>query len=218
MKKILRIVITGGPCGGKTTALDNISKILEEEGYTVFKVNETATELISTNVKPFGKEEDKLPLLKFQWMVLKTQLAKEYVRDFAAEACDNDKVVILCDRGILDNRAYITHEEFQKLADLEGITEQEILDRYQLVLHLTTAALGKEEYYTLFNNVARTETIEEAREVDRKTVAAWYNHPNRYIFENDCLFEEKMERVEKVVRDFIKNEKEKDIKVKKLIR
>lgn len=210
MKKILRIVITGGPCGGKTTALNRVSKLFEEEGYTVFLVSETATELILDHIKPFGDDLDRIPLIEFQKLVLINQLSKEKIRDYAAEVCQNDKVVIICDRGILDNRAYITHKEFEQLALEQGITEQEILDRYQLVLHMTTAAKGKEQAYILSNNEARTETINEAIEVDDRTINAWYNHPNRYIFENDCDFPEKMRRVEVIVKNFIKKEKQQE--------
>jgi len=38
-------------------------------------------------------------------------------------------------------------------------------NRYDAVLHLTTAAKGAESFYTKSNNAARRETIEEAREV-----------------------------------------------------
>ena len=203
MKKILRIVITGGPCGGKTTALEEISKIFRTQGYTVMVVNETATELINDGVKPFGNELDKLPIIDFQTIVLEAQLSKEKVRDMAANACLNDNVVILYDRGILDNRAYLTDDEFKAMIDKRGITEAQILSRYDLVLHLVTAAQGQEKYYTTANNTARIETPEEAREKDKRTMETWSNHPNLKIFGNDCLFDEKIHRVGNAIRAFL---------------
>ena len=202
-KKILRIVITGGPCGGKTTALEHISKIFREKGYTVLTVNETATELINDGIRPFGTKKEKLKLIDFQRLVLETQLYKEGIRDEAAKACSNDKVVIIYDRGILDNRAYITHKEFKALADARGLTEADILSRYDLVLHLVTAAEGQEKYYSNATNPARTEDAEAARSLDRKTMEAWSTHPNQYIFGNDCLFDEKINRVGNRIREFL---------------
>lgn len=202
-KKILRIVITGGPCGGKTTAIEEISKLFREQGYTVLCVNESATELINDGIKPFGSDYDRLKLLDFQRIVLEEQLAKEKTRDMAAEFCENDKVVILYDRGILDNRAYISDEEFKSLIDAKNITEADILHRYDLVLHLVTAADGKAEYYTTANNKARTETVEEAIEKDRRTMEAWSTHPNQKIIGNDTLFDEKMKKVVNIIRDFL---------------
>ncbi len=206
-KKILRIVITGGPCGGKTTALEQIAKIFREQGYTIFTVNETATELINDGIKPFGNDLDRLKTIDFQRLVLDAQYAKEQIRDEAARACSNDKVVILYDRGILDNRAYITHEEFKELAKAKGLTEAEILSKYDLVLHLTTAADGAEKDYSLDNNSARTETIEEARAIDKKTKEAWSTHPNQYIFDNDGIdFDQKLQRVGNVIRGYLGEE------------
>ena len=205
MKEVLRIVITGGPCGGKTTALKMIKKMFEEYGYTVFLVRETATDLIGDNMKPFGK--DKLPLIEFQRLIFLSQLAKEKLRDYAAEICDNDKVAIIYDRGILDNRAYITHEEFRTIVEDEGMHVEDFDNRYDLVLHLETAAKGKPEKYITSNNEARKESIKEAIEVDDKTLEAWDGYPNRYIFENDCDFPEKIDRVKIVVRNFLKKGK-----------
>lgn len=35
---IYKIVITGGPCGGKTTGLDRIKKEMTEKGFRVFSI------------------------------------------------------------------------------------------------------------------------------------------------------------------------------------
>lgn len=42
-------------------------------------------------------------------------------------------------------------------------------DVYLQILHMTTAADGAEEYYTLANNNARMETIQQAVEQDQLT-------------------------------------------------
>ena len=57
---ISKIVITGGPCAGKTTALSWIQNAFTKKGYRVLFVPETATELISGGVAPWtcGTNED----------------------------------------------------------------------------------------------------------------------------------------------------------------
>ena len=45
-KIFAKVVLTGGPCAGKTSALTKIEEELIEKGYKVFIVSETATELI----------------------------------------------------------------------------------------------------------------------------------------------------------------------------
>ena len=75
MYKHKKIAITGGPCAGKTTAMQKIVEEFTERGYKVFVVSETATELISGGAKPFG--DNPIDLLEFQRYVLEMQLSKE---------------------------------------------------------------------------------------------------------------------------------------------
>ena len=51
--EITKIVITGGPCAGKTTAMNRIQGEFTKLGYTVLFVPETATELITGGVAPW---------------------------------------------------------------------------------------------------------------------------------------------------------------------
>ena len=224
MKKVVNLVVTGGPCGGKTTALEALSNFFRSEGYTVYIVNEAATELINSGICPFG--ENKLDPFDFQRMILKKQLSDEEIRRWVAQKCDNEKVAIIYDRGLMDNRAFITEEQFQQLLKEFNITEAEILSRYDIVIHLVTAAIGKEEYYTTLNNKARTETIQQARENDNRIMNAWKNHTIQVIIPNDTLFNEKIQRVKNAIRKFLGEEEvvaqrrflvsEEDIDIEKL--
>lgn len=45
--KIICIVLTGGPCGGKSTSLKVLTSALEEKGYRVMTVPEVPTILMS---------------------------------------------------------------------------------------------------------------------------------------------------------------------------
>ena len=59
------------------------------------------------------------------------------------------------------------------------------LGRYDAVFHLVTAAQGAERFYTLDNNQARSESPQEARDVDERLVASWNGHPRHYIIDNN---------------------------------
>ena len=48
-----------------------------------------------------------------------------------------------------------------------------LLARYDMVLHLVTAADGAEKHYTTANNTARRETAAEAVALDRKIAKNW---------------------------------------------
>ena len=49
-KRIHRVVLTGGPCAGKTTSINKIKNFFENIGWKVFCVPETATILLSSGI------------------------------------------------------------------------------------------------------------------------------------------------------------------------
>ena len=105
--------------------------------------------------------------------------------------------VLLCDRGLMDGSAYMSQESWERLMrkrDISCVSELRE-GRYNAVYHLVTAAEGAEQFYTLENNAARTETPELARKLDNMTREAWVGHPNLKIFDNSTDFERKMQRI-----------------------
>ncbi len=185
---IAKIVVTGGPCGGKTTALSRIQRDLSHLGYTVLIVPETATALIAGGVAPWtcGSNEE------YQKCQMRLQLDKERAFEQAASTMSDPKIVIVCDRGELDNKAYMNDEEFEHVLDYLGMSEIELRESYDAVFHMVTAAKGAEEFYTLENNGARYESLEEAAALDDKFIAAWTGHPYFRVIDNRSDFEDKM--------------------------
>jgi hypothetical protein len=192
-KRIVKIVLTGGPAAGKTTLISRILKEFEQEdGWRVITIPETATELISGfGIKPFG---NCMSMLKFQDFVIADQIHKEKLALWAAETVPEENILILYDRALMDDKAYISDEEFAAtLAGFDGRTEETVLAGYDAVLHLVTCAKGAEFAYNL-GNEARTEPIEYAREMDDRTLRAWSGHPNLRIIDNAIDFEDKINR------------------------
>ena len=191
-KKITKIVITGGPCAGKSTAMSWIQETFNKKGYAVLFIPETATELIMGGAAPWTLESN----YDFQTAVLKLQIEKEKVFEQAAQKLyDKNKILIVCDRGTLDGKGYMSKYEFQKLLKSLNLTETHLKDEYDGVFHLVTAAKGAEQFYTLENNQARTETKEEAVEKDNNLISAWAGHPHLRIIDNSTDFENKMKKL-----------------------
>jgi hypothetical protein len=71
--------------------------------------------------------------------------------------------------------------------------------RYDCVVHLVTAAIGAEKYYTLANNLARTETVEQASKLDIRLREAYLGHSDVYIIDNSTAFDQKIQRVLDIV-------------------
>ena len=196
---MLKICLTGGPCGGKSTIFSHLSQMLEDRGYYVFRIEECATELILNGISP----NNNLSLLDFQKFVLDDQLKKEQLYAKLSKFYPNDKIIIFCDRGIMDSCAYITKEEYEPLLKEHNMTFADAFAHYDAVLHLVTAADGAEKYYQwndpnkedCGNNAARSESPEEARIKDKKTLNAWIGHPHLRVFDNSTNFEGKIKKV-----------------------
>jgi CYTH domain-containing protein len=107
--------------------------------------------------------------------------------------------------------------EFKRLLKEHGTNETKERDSYDAVFHLVTAAKGKEEVYTLANNIARTETVEEARKLDDKLISAWTGHPHLRIIDNSTEFEQKLERLLKEIASFLGEPEPLEIERKYLI-
>ncbi len=104
--------------------------------------------------------------------------------------------VLLCDRGLMDGSAYMAPEQWEKLLANKGLEIADVCEcRYNAVMHLVTAAEGAERYYTLENNEVRSENLEQARELDRKSRLAWVGHPKLFVFDNSTDFEGKLQRL-----------------------
>ena len=197
--EITKIVVTGGPCAGKSTAMSWIQKAFTQMGYTVLFVPETATELISGGVAPWTCGTN----AEYQKCQLQLQLEKERIFKAAAKTMPKDKILIVCDRGALDNKAYMREDEFEKVLDELGLNEVELRDSYDGVFHLVTAAKGAEAFYTLSNNAARTETVEQAAALDDKLIYAWTGHPHLRVIDNSVNFEYKMKRLVAEIAAFL---------------
>lgn len=194
-----KIVITGGPCGGKTSALAVLKDYFSGKGYNVLTVDETATQLISGGVsaKALGSNKE------FQKLVMELQLKKEELFISAAKTMNCSKTLIFFDRGTVDNRAYMTEDEYKEVLSCVGKTHNELLSFYDGIIHLVTAADGAEGCYTTENNRARTETPEQAKERDRKIIEAWSLHKVFCITDNSTDFSGKLSRMIKEIEKII---------------
>lgn len=214
-KRITKIVITGGPCAGKSTAMSWIQAEYSKKGYSVIFVPESATELIMAGISSKTLKSN----LEFQVALLKDQLAKERLFEEVARKLPNtDKVLIVCDRGAMDGKAYTDKYEYAQMLKILGLNEVELRDNYDAVFHLVTTAIGAQEYYTLENNKARYETIEQAAASDRKTLQSWTGHPHLRVIDNSTDFEGKMRRLIKEISFFLGEDLPYEIERKFLIK
>lgn len=184
------IAITGGPCGGKSTWLAKIQQWLMQLGYRAIVLPETATELMSAGLGPAV-----IGNIAFQELLFRYSIYRENMYlSGARELQKSGPTVLICDRGVLDCFAYMGEDEYHAMLARFKVDHAQMRDRYQMVIHLVTAANGAEAFYTRANNSARSETAELARKLDLRTQAAWMDHRHYAIIDNSTDFDTKMRR------------------------
>jgi predicted ATPase len=168
------IVVTGGPGGGKTTALD----LFQRELKTAVKiVPEAATMLFGHGLdREAGKGDGKL----LQRSIYRMQIGLEGIfRDFYSDR------LLICDRGTLDGLAYWPADE-QSYFEALGTTFAAEAARYGAVIFFQTAAIHGEDVKS--NNPYRTEDSRTAVSLDEKLQRVWSRHPNFHFIPTELSF------------------------------
>jgi predicted ATPase len=169
-----RIVVTGGPGGGKTTAADLFRR---EIGDRVVIVPESATLLFSGG---FPRCEKPPGLLAAQHAIFHVQRNLEDV-----QAAQYPERILLCDRGTVDGAAYwpgMPEEFFTEM----GTTLERELARYDGVIFFQSAAVGGMGIEG--GNPERKETLKEAAELDARLHKLWEHHPRFIVVKHNPSF------------------------------
>ena len=164
MSRAPRIVLTGGPGGGKSTAADLFRREMRGK---VAMVAEAATILFSGG---FPRSQNHVALKAAQRAIYSVQRNLEIAR----EAHRPDQI-LLCDRGTVDGSVYWPDGELDFFESLETTLEAE-LGRYDAVIFFESAAVGGLAVDS--GNRVRNESLVEAAALDARLRAVWQNHPN----------------------------------------
>ena len=198
---LTRILLTGGPCAGKTTALASISQDLTQLGYKVLVVPEAATTIMKAGAMIATASFTAMQGVTFQKALMKMQTALEDSLVDIGAMVEDQHVVVLVDRGLLDGSAFVSKGAWQALLD-ELCTSTIMLreNRYDAVVHMVTAADGADSFYETVGNVARWNTAAESVVIDKKLREAYMGHPGWFMIDNTSVdFDAKIARTKDTV-------------------
>lgn len=187
-KYVPKIIITGGPGGGKSEFLKKELRIdLIKKGFTPFFISEAATLVNSFGLDLGSKYAQKAILRTIITLV-------QSVTDYALES-EAVNPIIICDRGELDALAYCDVEYFEEICAELGTSINELRRSYTAVIHFTTAADGKEKIYNRIrkDNPARSEDAIGARNLDKKFKDIHTGVKQLHIVNNKTNFKRKIE-------------------------
>lgn len=159
-----RVVVTGGPCAGKSS----LCRLLGGKFPEAVVVPEAATEVILS-----GQTPERIGQELFQQRVYERQVVLE------REALRRSPFLI-CDRGLPDGLAYCPGI-FQRL----GVSLDAALRRYAVVLHL--AVIADPESYRLHcaENPARREDHARALVLEKNLRKIYSGHPSYHFLWGD---------------------------------
>jgi len=176
---VSRIVLSGGPGGGKTTAADLFRR---EIGDRVVIVPEAATILFQGG---FPRSREPGALKTTQTGIFHVQRHLEDV-----QAALYPGRTLLCDRGTVDGAAYWPGRDPSGYFRAVGTTLKKELLRYKVVIFFETAAVGGTSIEG--GNRIRTESQEEAVELDARLRELWSQHPRFILVPHNPSFFKKI--------------------------
>lgn len=187
---ICRIALTGGPGAGKTTAADLLRR---EIGEAIVVVPEAATMLFSGGFPRLSSAEE---VKQTQKAIFHVQKSLETI-----QVARFPERTLLCDRGTLDSSVYwpTGPEDFFK--ELNTSIEAE-LKRYEAVVFFETAAVGRIDIEG--GNPVRSESLDEAIELDKKLRNIWEKHPNFHFIAHEGSFMKKINKAHECIHKIIK--------------
>ncbi len=191
MNKVFRIALTGGPCAGKTTVLDELKKIYSSKGYNIIAVPESSRELLSDGAS-------RADMLEFETQVAKRQLENE---DKAEQLINNTDTIIFYDRGLNDAFGYLDDADKKRLKQSIGISSIEAWSRYDAVIFLETSALSDNYESDNF----RIENSDDAVKCHFNTLNEWVGHPHLRYIKSEKNIADKLNNVVREIECIINN-------------
>ncbi len=173
-----RIVLTGGPGGGKTTAADLFRR---EIGEKVVIVPEAGTMVFGGG---FPRAKSRLAVMAAQRAIFHVQRNLEQ-----AQSALFPGRILLCDRGTVDGGAYWPGDPSQFFKSLDTSLDHE-LARYDAVIFFESAAVGGMSIEG--GNPVRNESIREAVALDKKLKELWSRHPKFVLIPHNPSFFKKI--------------------------
>ena len=192
------VVYTGGSNSGKSSSMGFLLQELPRYGIKPFILHEVATNLFNAGI-------NHLEVPNTQELIITKMINDEETLKAAARAYTGPlRPVVIVDRGVMDTKIFCKPGEFETIIAKLGYTEQQIKNRYSLVIHLRSTALGDSDVFerTFGDNEMRVEKSRaEVAEGDTAIEQAWTGHRDvQYIPLTDNFEDKKTVALQTLLR------------------
>jgi len=201
---INRVCLTGGPCANKYQGLMYMIKAMTKAGYDCYAVP-SVIHTLQNGGCAIPPREDIKNLQIFYVQVINMQVAME--RSFTKIAQESNRPsILITDRGALDIKGFFP-ECWDQIVDKTEFTEEYLMNRYDIVIHLQTTARGLEQFY---NDPVFTRG--NAIDIDTNLEQAWQGHHNHKIVGNDKGLDHKLQEATAHVLNLLSRAGDKNLK------
>jgi len=197
--KTFVVVLAGGPCAGKTSAMPLLRDRLKKRGFQVLTVQETATHFWgnSDGFQPEWEGTDSQ--VAMQRIFLDYQISQEEAFKAFGHLHPTKPAVLLLDCCTLNSKIYVSDEQWAKVLTIGGgppLKEEELLARYDMIIHMTTCA-GEAQYEwgPDSNNPGRYHSPEQAKKIDERSLQVFAPHKHVCVVPYCPSLEDKIQQV-----------------------
>ncbi len=185
---------------GKTSIIEYLKKYFENKGYDVFIVNEVPTMLLNNgfNSKRCGK-------LNFLELIAKIELSLGNILEKEANDSINENKIMFWDKCPIDNLAFIDRDELDIMLKKLNTSYSEIINSYDLIIHLETIAKDYPELYTNETNKNRTLDKDLAIKRNDRLLKAYNDCTKRVIINCYKDIKDKQEKVIEEIEKILAN-------------
>lgn len=189
--RIPRIVLTGGPCSGKSSAI----RQLTADFPGLFHVVPEVASIVIEEVGVTPPVEDRAALRRYNRAFGEIQRSFETVA--LHQAIRDRRAGILLDRGTMDNAAYVPGG----VPEIERIYMSPAAAEYARYDAVIIISVPNAEVYRkhMADNPARYESYDDVLHLARHVIFAWGNHPNQVIIPDFPTWEEKYTAIRREV-------------------
>ncbi|MEZ5237868.1 MAG: AAA family ATPase [Microthrixaceae bacterium] len=185
---VSKIVLTGGPGAGKTTAADLFRARSASRSWSCPSPPRRCSRVVSrgsTTTRSSGRSS-----AVFEVQASSEEIQRELYPDR----------VLLCDRGTVDGAAYWP-EGPKGFFEAMGTTHEAELGRYEVVLFFETAAVGDIAFEG--GNRYRTEDNLQAVALDRRLRDLWSPHPGYHFIAHQASFLAKLTNALRILGEVV---------------
>ena len=194
---MVKIVLTGGPCAGKTSVINALKEYYKS---LIIVVEEAATLILGEG---FPKPDKWTPEWQNKFQPLVNERQEQEEDKAYSRAIISGCKIIACDRGRMDGAAYMERGK-QEFLDVFSINEQEALSCYDVVVHLESLSTLNPALFEklLSTNPHRYEDLELAQKREFALREAWENHHDRHFVSGSI--EENIAKVIEIIDAYVR--------------